>query len=668
MATNETVTEGDEKRGLSSSCSREVLCYPCALRMAILHQLPPPPTSSQVATRNKNESVKCHRSDPLVDDQTHPDFFIAHETQESVQRCFQGGEGLVLSSVKGDTKEERDPSSQKVTWLCVACLGLYQFMDLIFAPSLAASVRRSPFADSKSVSVNISVHRSFTFTWLAAATRYFSLVGGGNESRPLANSIVSEELSNFKDFFVSDLRARVMVYLRHSHEVFAGPSPPRECPGLATYLSEVSKGRGNNKAEEPPLKVMRGGLAERCTTVAAEGSFRAYQAFTYGGENESLILTVQCSHLPTEGVVKESGLPAEYGNNRGDCVLSYGLLYDYVCPYLKEKGFGPPYSQLTGQRLCDAPRAVSTVLCEVSHGNIFLLGNYRKMTRMLSQSPWFSNGKRVGSYSLQEVLARPILPFFFPEGARSVALDKKMIEAAAAGAALYPDGGLTSRRAGVHALPAASVHPSIIAAENVFCYGRYKFHSAGREDVDVRMLGNGRPFVLEIISPSRECVSEADLINLTEKVNQSEGGCVEISHLRLTQTDITLRLARHSESKIKRYRCVIWTSRNCQKDSDTLIESINGMKDLKVHQKTPLRVLHRRSLHTRERIVHSMHISPINSHWCILDIETQAGTYIKEFVHGDLGRTLPNLGTLLHCRADILQLDVLGMTMEDIDN
>ena len=27
----------------------------------------------------------------------------------------------------------------------------------------------------------------------------------------------------------------------------------------------------------------------------------------------------------------------------------------------------------------------------------------------------------------------------------------------------------------------------------------YKFHTAGREDVDVRMLGNGRPFVLEVI-------------------------------------------------------------------------------------------------------------------------------------------------------------------------
>ncbi|KAL0535238.1 hypothetical protein IC582_020758 [Cucumis melo] len=32
-----------------------------------------------------------------------------------------------------------------------------------------------------------------------------------------------------------------------------------------------------------------------------------------------------------------------------------------------------------------------------------------------------------------------------------------------------------------------------------FCGGdSYKFHAAGREDVDVRMLASGRPFLLEI--------------------------------------------------------------------------------------------------------------------------------------------------------------------------
>eukprot|EP00047_Mylnosiga_fluctuans_P014728 m.40750 g.40750 ORF g.40750 m.40750 type:complete len:85 (+) comp5630_c0_seq3:95-349(+) len=45
-------------------------------------------------------------------------------------------------------------------------------------------------------------------------------------------------------------------------------------------------------------------------------------------------------------------------------------------------------------------------------------------------------------------------------------------------------------------------------------------------------------------------------------------------------------------------------------------------------------------------------------------LSTQAGTYIKEFVHGDFGRTSPSLRTLLECAADILSLDVEAINME----
>ena len=43
---------------------------------------------------------------------------------------------------------------------------------------------------------------------------------------------------------------------------------------------------------------------------------------------------------------------------------------------------------------------------------------------------------------------------------------------------------------------------------------------------------------------------------------------------------------------------------------------------------------------------------------------TSAGTYVKEFVHSDLGRTTPNIGSLLNTKSDILQLDVLYLMKE----
>jgi tRNA U54 and U55 pseudouridine synthase Pus10 len=33
----------------------------------------------------------------------------------------------------------------------------------------------------------------------------------------------------------------------------------------------------------------------------------------------------------------------------------------------------------------------------------------------------------------------------------------------------------------------------------------------------------------------------------------------------------------------------------------------------------------------------------INARFFLLDLETEAGTYVKEFVHGDMGRTQPSL-------------------------
>lgn len=42
-----------------------------------------------------------------------------------------------------------------------------------------------------------------------------------------------------------------------------------------------------------------------------------------------------------------------------------------------------------------------------------------------------------------------------------------------------------------------------------------------------------------------------------------------------------------------------------------------------------------------------------------LNLLTEAGTYIKEFVHGDFGRTQPNMSVLLgNVPVDVLALDV----------
>eukprot|EP01043_Picozoa_sp_COSAG02_P049308 COSAG02_NODE_4938_length_4811_cov_23.006791_2_plen_124_part_00 len=66
---------------------------------------------------------------------------------------------------------------------------------------------------------------------------------------------------------------------------------------------------------------------------------------------------------------------------------------------------------------------------------------------------------------------------------------------------------------------------------------------------------------------------------------------------------------------------------------------LDAVTELKVGQRTPLRVAHRRTGIVREKVIHSMSSEIISSRIFILDMDTSAGTYVKEFVHGDLGTT-----------------------------
>lgn len=50
---------------------------------------------------------------------------------------------------------------------------------------------------------------------------------------------------------------------------------------------------------------------------------------------------------------------------------------------------------------------------------------------------------------------------------------------------------------------------------------------------------------------------------------------------------------------------------------------------------------------------------------------TQAGTYVKEFVHGEFNRTTPSISSIIQREIDIVALDVNGIDLDwptEIDN
>lgn len=46
-------------------------------------------------------------------------------------------------------------------------------------------------------------------------------------------------------------------------------------------------------------------------------------------------------------------------------------------------------------------------------------------------------------------------------------------------------------------------------------------------------------------------------------------------------------------------------------------------------------------------------------------LQTQAGTYVKEFVHSDFGRTRPSIGNLMGI--DVDSVDILNLDVEGVD-
>lgn len=190
------------------------------------------------------------------------------------------------------------------------------------------------------------------------------------------------------------------------------------------------------------------------------------------------------------------------------------------------------------------------------------------------------------------------------------------------------------------------------------------FTAGGREDVDVRMLGGGRPFAVEVINPRIiPSLVTAQMVTKMAAISAKSSSAITIRGLRQVPKTYFTRMREFETEKRKHYRCVVWTHDKCS--IEQLRQTLETEHGFLLKQKTPLRVLHRRTQAVRERMIYEAHVvRVVNEHFFVLDLVAQAGTYIKEFVHGDNGRTIPNVAQLLGCNADILQLDVTRISRE----
>jgi tRNA pseudouridine synthase 10 len=185
------------------------------------------------------------------------------------------------------------------------------------------------------------------------------------------------------------------------------------------------------------------------------------------------------------------------------------------------------------------------------------------------------------------------------------------------------------------------------------------FHASGREDIDARMLGSGRPFVIQISRPKKRFL---DLSRLEETINAHAKDKVEVSNLRFTNRDVVRRLKK-AESAQKEYRVLIEFENNVSEGDLYFLEK--KLTNASIKQQTPLRVLHRRADLTREKYIYNVKVKKVSPKKAEMEILCQGGLYVKELVSGDEGRTKPSVSELLGNKAKPIKLDVLNVILEE---
>lgn len=182
-----------------------------------------------------------------------------------------------------------------------------------------------------------------------------------------------------------------------------------------------------------------------------------------------------------------------------------------------------------------------------------------------------------------------------------------------------------------------------------------KFHGAGREDVDVRMLGSGRPFVIELEDVK---VTAPNLAEVEATINARNPGRLEVTGLHWTQKG-RVRALKEGEFA-KEYRAVV------EPDGTPDLAALRARlgERIVLAQETPARVAHRRADMVRERWIELAAVTPQEGTRFEVVLRTQHGTYVKEAISGDNGSTRPSIGELVGAPCRCVELDVLAILDE----
>lgn len=235
---------------------------------------------------------------------------------------------------------------------------------------------------------------------------------------------------------------------------------------------------------------------DRVKSLAAE-SLKLLEEYEYS----SFLVGVE---LPTMVEEREDEFKAEFGVNHGENLRNeFGRSIGRQIAESNSKAVDFKKPEI----VVLASPFIEKVRLQVNP--LFVAGRYKKLVRGIPQSKWFCSNCRGKGCEKCNWTGK-----MYPESVEEI-IEKPFLDATAG--------------------------------------ARGSFHASGREDIDARMLGNGRPFVIEITEPRKRFL---DLKKMEELVNAYGMDKVQVSNLRFADRDIVRRLKK-GESTQKEYRVII---------------------------------------------------------------------------------------------------------------
>jgi tRNA pseudouridine synthase 10 len=168
------------------------------------------------------------------------------------------------------------------------------------------------------------------------------------------------------------------------------------------------------------------------------------------------------------------------------------------------------------------------------------------------------------------------------------------------------------------------------------------------------MLGDGRPFVVSVQWPRRRAI---DAVAVAREVASLSGGRVTVSDLRVVDRAEMRRVT--MDHGTKTYRAVVRLEGGASPPADAAAR-IASLAGASIRQRTPERVEARRADLVRVRRVLDAQVVETDATGIVAVVRTEPGTYVKELVSGDGGRTEPSFASVLGQPCVCAELDVLS--------